>query len=343
MFAMLKWLFNQDSTTSTFKEKITHIRQNNASLTQLKLIGNLLTDQNIVDLCAALSTNKFLTDLDVSMNLFGNDAAEALANTTSLIYLNVSDNRISDFGTTGFINNATLLFLNISSNQIQRSGVQAFAANRKLRSLNIGYNEINDTDIQELAPNQTLTCLDISGTSVTNMSMKFFASKNTLKILHAGALNIDDAGAQILASSPSLTSLSLRHNCISSTGIQTFLTNKRLIHLDLRKNYITDIEEEKLNSHAINNKKNLIAFKCFVFIIINKKEHLAFSLQMVVNIGSFFFDDQHASEIIDLAIQRKKQLEIAKSLSANSIFASVSHERDNQQTGSSGIPVVCLK
>lgn len=164
-----------------FNEKILkRLRDNDPTLTELKLSVHIIDNGDAENLANALKLNttvktlrlsgsgvrkvaladvlrknKTLVKLCLVSNLIDNNSATALSDSlkvnTTLVYLDISVNSISDDGATALSDalkvNTTLMSLNLSNNEICEKGAIALSGalkvNTTLVSLDLFYNKIN--------------------------------------------------------------------------------------------------------------------------------------------------------------------------------------------------------
>ena len=160
-----------------FQEYITRLKNNDATLTELKLDKKQITKQDLEILAAALKENQTLQKLDLSWNNITAQGAahlaDALKENQTLQELDLGGNNITDKGAAHLAQalkeNQTLQELNLWKNNITDEGAahlaQALKENQTLQQLNLWKNNITDEGAAHLAQalkeNQTLQVLDL--------------------------------------------------------------------------------------------------------------------------------------------------------------------------------------
>lgn len=246
------------------------LRVNDASLRELNLSRNKLTDADIEGLCDVLLKNKntALSSLNLSWNLIGDVGVTALAKNTTITLLDVSQNIFSSAGAAAFAKNTSISSFNMGGNNIGLEGANAFARNTKITSLNLENcgigdeeaaviakntvikklnmrnNNIFDAGAKALAQNNTITWLNLDQNHIGNAGVKAFAWNATLTSLSIACPahgKIGASGAKVLAKNTTLLSLDLAFQDIGDDGAAAFAENTSLVSLDLRDNNIGDI------------------------------------------------------------------------------------------------------
>jgi Leucine Rich repeat len=201
------------------------LRQNDATLTELKLGYNQIGHAGAQALADAFSENTRLTTLYLGYNQIGHAGAQALADAfsenTRLTTLYLGYNQIGDAGTQDLANalleKKTLTALYLWGNRIGDAGAQGLAGalqrNKTLTALRLGVNLIGDVGAQALAgvlrANKTLTELSLWDNQIGNVGAQALADalleNKTLTELDLNRNRIGDAGANALAISITFT------------------------------------------------------------------------------------------------------------------------------------------
>ncbi|XP_067882390.1 NACHT, LRR and PYD domains-containing protein 3-like isoform X2 [Heterodontus francisci] len=231
------------------------LRNPDCKIQDLGLGGNNLTDSCIEDLASALSTNRSLTDLDLSDNNLGDSGvklrSEALRNTDCKIQKlwlggnNLSDSCIEDLAS-ALSTNRSLTDLDLSGNNLGDSGVKLLSEALKNP----------DCKIQELwlvGNNLTTSCIDdlasalSTNRSLTDLNLNYNELGDSGVKLLSEALRNPDCKIQKLW----LVGNNLTDSCIEDLA-STLSTNRSLTDLDLSYNKLGD-SGVKLLSEALRN------------------------------------------------------------------------------------------
>jgi Ran GTPase-activating protein (RanGAP) involved in mRNA processing and transport len=169
-------------------KEILRALNNDPSLTSLKLISEIYSDEEFNALIQILETNTVITELILEDNDFEGDRTIRLEKAlmknkyiTSINFLNRSTN---------------IIFL-----------LQALVRTLNLAELDLCSGHIGDTGLQVLAnylaTNPTLTDLDLTGNKITDNGIKILikalTTNNTLRNLDLRRNNLGDQGAHIIA------------------------------------------------------------------------------------------------------------------------------------------------
>nr|CAG4718873.1 unnamed protein product [Naegleria fowleri] len=217
----------------------------------------LLTDKDMICIATALTTNKHITELDISENNFSEECSvclgDMLKRNTVLQKLVCGNNKLGDEGISyifqciGRNPFSSMIHLDMKGNKIINS----------LSSLNSVFssNRIHTLNLQN-------NLIDESGASLLASSL---LNNSSLKVLNLQHNRIGDKGAthfgKMLASNFSLQELDIGSNRIGIEGVSSLVTglknNKSLLKLNLRSNNVGDpgaymfAKSLALNSNAL--------------------------------------------------------------------------------------------
>ncbi|XP_067882422.1 NACHT, LRR and PYD domains-containing protein 3-like [Heterodontus francisci] len=222
------------------------LRNPDCKIQKLGLGRNNLTDSCIEDLASALSTNRSLTDLDLSDNNLGDSGvkllSEALRNPDckiqklGLVENNLTASCIEDLAST-LSTNRSLTDLDLNFNKLGDSGVKLpFDALRnpdcKIQKLKLVENNLTASCIEDLASalstNRSLTDLNLNynklGDSGVNLLSEALRNPDCkIQKLWLGRNNLSDSCIEDLASAlntnRSLTDLDLNNNKLGDSGV----------------------------------------------------------------------------------------------------------------------------
>ncbi|XP_067916037.1 NACHT, LRR and PYD domains-containing protein 12-like isoform X4 [Heterodontus francisci] len=261
------------------------LRNPDCKIQDLGLGGNNLTDSCIEDLASALSTNRSLTDLDLSDNNLGDSGvklrSEALRNTDCKIQKlwlggnNLSDSCIEDLAS-ALSTNRSLTDLDLSGNNLGDSGVKLLSEalknpDCKIQELWLVGNNLTTSCIDDLASalstNRSLTDLNLNYNELGDSGVKLLseALRNPdckIQKLWLVGNNLTDSCIEDLASTlstnRSLTDLDLSYNKLGDSGVKLLseaLRNPdcKIQKLELENNKLTDSCIEDLTSALSTN------------------------------------------------------------------------------------------
>ncbi|KAF6131288.1 leucine rich repeat containing 74A [Phyllostomus discolor] len=161
------------------------LQRNSSSLLNLQLSGNGFRDESAELLCAALSANYRIRDMDLSHNQFSDKGGEflgqMLALNVGLVSLDLSWNHFCSRAAvalcSGLRSNVTLKTLDLSMNGFGNEGAAAFGEalrlNGSLAYVDISANNISNEGISKigrgLEMNESIKVLKASGPPVTSL------------------------------------------------------------------------------------------------------------------------------------------------------------------------------
>ncbi|XP_072356599.1 NACHT, LRR and PYD domains-containing protein 3-like [Scyliorhinus torazame] len=238
-----------------------------------RLHDNSLTDSCAKELASALSTNRSLTDLDLSDNKLGDSGVKLLSvavrspeckvqklrlNDNTLTYscaeylasvlntnqsltdLNLSDNNLGDSGV------KLLLYDNTLTDSCVEDLVSVFSTNQSLTDLNLGNNKLGDSGVKLLFtalrnPDCKIQKLKLFNTAFTDSSARDLASA--------------------LGTNQSLTDLDLGNNKLGDLGVKLLsaaMTSPdcKIQRLSLYNNALTDTCAEDID-YALSTNQSL--------------------------------------------------------------------------------------
>ena len=201
----------------------------------------------------SLSSNTFLTDLDLDPRIEIVDKRIALSSKT----LAIGDSGAASLSQ-ALSGNTTLTYLNLSNNTIGASGAaslsQALSVNTTLTNLNLKWNMVGDSGgvslSQALSVNSTLTRLNLDtneiGKSGAASLSQILSVNTTLTHLNLNGNLVGDSGAaffsQALSVNSTLTHLNLGRNMIARSGVaslsKALSVNTALTYLSLKWNFL---------------------------------------------------------------------------------------------------------
>ncbi|XP_051865402.1 NACHT, LRR and PYD domains-containing protein 12-like [Pristis pectinata] len=165
------------------------LRDPECKIQKLWLRGVGLTDSGAEDLASALSTNRSLTELDLSYNNMGDSGVNLVSAALrdpecKLQTLRLGWNRLTDSGAQGLASalrtNRSLKELDLSGSKLADSGVKLVSAalrdrECKIQRLRLGVNRLTDSGakvlVSALSANRSLMELDLGSNSVTDGSV----------------------------------------------------------------------------------------------------------------------------------------------------------------------------
>ncbi|KAG2393068.1 hypothetical protein C9374_009645 [Naegleria lovaniensis] len=200
----------------------------------------LLTDKDMVCIATALTTNKHITELDISDNNITEESSvclgDMLKRNTVLQKVVCGNNKLGDEGISylfqciGGNPFSTIIHLDVRGNKIinSLSSLSSVFTTNRIHTLNLQNNLIDE-----------------SGASLLASSL---LNNSSLKVLNLQHNRIGDKGAthfgKMLASNFSLQELDVGSNRIGIEGVSSLVTglknNKSLLKLNLRSNNIGD-------------------------------------------------------------------------------------------------------
>lgn len=303
---------------------LNQIKNNDKSLTSLRLGGNQIGDKGAEHLANVLKTNTSLTSLYLGNNNIGEIGlgylASALKINTSLNSLDIWDNKIGNKGAeylaTVLKINTSLTSLTLYNNEINEKGAEyltdALKTNSSLTFLNLESNKIGEKGAEYLATmlktNIYLTSLNITNNKIGEKGVEYLANalkqNNSLTSLNLWNNKIGEKGvehvATALKTNTSLTSLNLRNNEIGEKGVEYLTimlkTNTSLTSLNLWANkigekgaeYLANMLKINISLTSLNLESNKIGEKGV--------EYIATALKRNNYLTSFYLGNNNIGE-----------------------------------------------
>ena len=238
---------------------------NNATIRELDLSSNLITDKGIFFICDCFRRSCSLHTLILTNNLISYKGAKMISEiivNKAIQKFDISQNNIRDKGAEAISEclktNNTLQELNLSDNRITSEGArkvaEAIKVNKSLIKLDVSQNAMCDDGVMyisdSLKHNNTLLELNLSDSGITNEGLKYIAE----------AIQV-------------LQKLILSHNDISDEEIimQCLEDNNALNELDLSD---TSIDKEKLQLtswHTVKVIDNTLPYRTENTIVLQRK------------------------------------------------------------------------
>ncbi|XP_072894813.1 ribonuclease inhibitor-like, partial [Hemitrygon akajei] len=246
-------------------------------ISRLRDVG--LTDSGAEDLASALSTNRSLTELDLSENKLGDSGVKlvsaALRNPECKIQkLWLNNVGLTDSGAEGLgsalSTNPSLTELDLSKNELGDSGVKLVSAAlrnpeckiQKLWLNNVGLTDSGAQDLgSALSTNPSLTVLDLSENKLGDSGVKLVSAalrnpECKIQKLWLNRVGLTDSGAEdfvsALSTKPSLTELNLGFNSLTDGSVpglrRLILTLPSLELIRLMGNQFSWTGEKELRS-----------------------------------------------------------------------------------------------
>lgn len=236
---------------------LTRIYIEDPTFTEISLRYGQLTLDDIKKLTSVLEFNSFVTHLDLTGNLLGDECVELITKCNYLRSLNLSGNRITDTNLHFFAANSTLLALDLSYNNITDQGIEELAKNNSIMTLLLNGNSI--TLANKLAQNKQLVTLSLMSNEIYAEGVKKFVANTTLRKLLLDDNLLRDEGASFLAQNTHLEELSLSHNLIGDKGAVELAQAKNpyLMTLCLAHNQIGDVGAAAFKKNSTIKKLNL--------------------------------------------------------------------------------------
>lgn len=218
----------------------------------------VLDDNDLVLLSAALKKNKHIKKINLHHNSIGDKGAQAIAEVATLeeldlsnglsgyfehqnhltqegakalsesksplTYLNLSGNDIGDGGFKSLSNKQSIIKLSVMDCSITAEGASYFfSKNSTVTDLSLEANEIGNEGLKGIDSNTSLTTLNIKACGITGAGAATIAQNHHLKIIFLGSNVIGDDGAKFLAAHSTVEQLDLNHCEIHDQGAQAFL------------------------------------------------------------------------------------------------------------------------
>ena len=229
---------------------------------------NSFGNQAVNEMATMLSTNKVLSELDISQTEITSDTilpiAKGLKFNNTLRVLNLANNNIMSKGCKRVLNaimNSTIYSLNLSNNHIKDDTgpdfVKYLSKNRNIKILNLAGNDLTKifmkTTCNAFANFSTISELNLSHNPLGGVGIDEFGHaisvNRTLKVLNISMCKIEFNGFESfctkLENNKSITNLNLSHNPIGDNGAQSLAAVIRrhvaLVDIDLELCEITDV------------------------------------------------------------------------------------------------------
>lgn len=246
--------YHDGISTEEFQKLLSDISNNVFTSSTLRIgllhedsYGPALTDRHIIQLVEAITQSPYITNLDLSYNMIGDEGALALSTLDTIKEINLHYNKITAVGAST-LGKSKLVRLSLASNPIGHNSecssdleklVDNLCHNDTIKYLDISFCDIPSTSIAQLIrKNLIIEELQLGG-YIKDSALKYISDNTNLKKLYIQRSHITELGAYYLSKNISLEVIHIRESSIDDMSVKGLTIHPSLRELKLVDSNIT--------------------------------------------------------------------------------------------------------